>query len=98
MIIAPQSEKSTVPRWISAHWSKWPERKQTSKSFIKAASENTEYDKVQDAMTSLLDYQLFINAFSSPLIIHQCYNNKAKGRSLCSCLQRPWQLNRMGER
>lgn len=51
-------------------------RKQTGKSFITAASKNTEYDKVKDAMTSLLCYQLFINAFSSPLIIHQCENNK----------------------
>lgn len=29
-------------------------------------------DRVQDAMTSLLLYQLFNNAFSKPLIIHQC--------------------------
>lgn len=73
MMLAPQSEESTVPQWISAEWTRWPERKQTGKSFICTASKNTEeeYDKVQDAMTYLFQYQLFIYAFSNPLIIHQ---------------------------
>lgn len=48
------------------------ERKQAGKSFINAVCRNMEHDKVQGAMTSLLQYALFIIAFSNPLIIHQC--------------------------
>lgn len=72
MIIAALSEDSKVPQWISADPTGWPDRKQTGKSFICPVSKNTEYDKVQDAMTSLLQYQLFSIAFPNPLIIHQC--------------------------